>query len=147
MMAALVREMMHDILLTKSEFTVSIAWMLGQHLGYEKEAYFNTFYLSGGIAALNNVRWWSGVSVLGLSIYNKNEIFFGELHGERMYGKCAGIRNSDRTFVIWTPDRQSHVADSEVTRAFIERNDCLLAAVLENVQYLVGKQHLSVQCS
>ena len=133
MACALTREMVHDILVTKSDFDEN--GFAGQEMCSKnvhvtlKSAYFDMFYVRGGISSRNNVDWVSGVPFPGLSAdYTMSRA--GELDGEEMHGVavCRGLNR--KKVVFWIPARDRTDADDEVATAYIEDREDVDATVI-----------------
>ena len=120
MVAALVRETIHDRVLMKSNF--SPARITHQEESHENDAYYTLCYLNQSYDARNNVLWRSGVPLEGLK-FNRRGSKEGHVNGEKMFGVYMPRLRGGKQFQIWFLPDASWCSDMDIPSAFIHMSE------------------------
>lgn len=117
MVAALVRETMHDRVLMKSNFSrTRIICPDGSH---ENDAYYTLCYLNQGYDAKNNILWRFGVPLHGLKL-SKSWSKKGRINRLEMYGIHTSCRLGEKQVPIWFSFYPAIVSDVDKPSGFIQ---------------------------
>lgn len=115
MAAGLVRELIHDLLVMRSDFS-------RDRFPNENDAYYDKIYLRQDFSVRNNVDWGAGVPIQGA--YCDNALLFGETNQVQMRGKYARLRWNmcAENVVFWFPLGFTELTSSDLPSAYIEND-------------------------